>query len=65
MAEKKVEWEKIKEAIKKIERNGGEVINRPKYPRQFSLPTQPGIGLLGAADCLINYGGFRQIDPDR
>ena len=60
----KADWDHIRETIKWLENRGADVINRPKRERTFSLPPRPGLRMLAAADCLINYGGFRRTYTD-
>lgn len=54
----------VEAAVKRIERNGGKVFKgdpaRNKV-KTFSLGRMPGIKVLGAGDCLANYGGYRPV----
>ena len=50
---------KIKEAIDCIQNNGGQV--RPMI-KKIVMPQRPGLKVLSAMDCLINYGGYRVIE---
>lgn len=60
----KADWNCIRETIEWLEARGAEVINRPKRERTFTLPPRPGLRMLAAADCLINYGSWRRTYTD-
>lgn len=50
---------KIQEAIDRIKANGGQV--RP-ITKTIVRPNKPGLKVLSAMDCLVNYGGYRVIE---
>lgn len=60
----KVDWDRVREIIKLIQRAGGEVVNRHKMPRTFKLPKRPGIQLLGYGDYLNRAGFMRQYSEE-
>lgn len=55
--------EMVEEAKARIKRNGGRIghklnkINGHKI-KTVSTPRAPGIKVLGAVDCLVNYDGY-------
>ena len=53
--------QKIKEAKIRISENGG-VIRNPT--RTIVAPSKPGLKVLAAIDCLVNYAGYKVIKGD-
>ena len=54
-------WDDIRKKMKYLTKNGAIVINQHGSPRTVQLPAYPGLKLLGACDCLVNYGGFTRV----
>lgn len=54
-------WNLIRTNIKYLREQGATVVNKHGLPRTVQLARNPGIKILGAADSLIQYGGFVRL----
>lgn len=53
--------QEIRDAKIRVLNNGGVINNKN---RTIKPPARPGLKVLAALDCLVNYGGYVLIPPD-